>query len=107
MKNLSTFEEFLNESQLNESKKAKKLSIPSKMSTVINKIQKNDPWSRGKLFSEVIEKNWDDITGTAKSLQYQHELISALAKKDYMIELSKKLHLDIGHMLSTVIKNYF
>ena len=106
MKNLQTFEEFLNEN-LNEAKKTKKLSIPSKMTTVINKIEKANPWTNGKRIAEVFEKNWDDIIETSKSLQYQHEFINALAKKDYMIELSKKLVLDIGHMLGTITKNYF
>jgi hypothetical protein len=107
MKNLTTFEEFLNEAQLNEAKKAKKLSIPAKMTTVIKKIEKDNPWFSGKKISEVFEKNWDDIIETAKSLQYQHEFINALAKKDYMIELSKNMRLDIGHMLTTIMENYF
>lgn len=107
MKHIKTFESFLNEAELNEARGTKKLSIPAKMTTVTNKIKINNPWTSGQRIAEVFEKNWDDILDTAKSASYQYQFSDALAKKDYMIELSTTLHLDINHMLSTIILNYF
>ena len=107
MKHIKTFENFLNEAELNEATGTKKLSIPAKMTTVTNKIKKNNPWSRGEIIAEVFEKNWDDILDTAKSASYTNQFIDALAEKDYFIELSTDLRLNVYHMLSTIVLNYF
>ena len=102
MKNLNTFEEFVNEA-INEAK----TSIPSRVSTVVNKIKKGDPWSRGEKIANMIETNWDDIVATAKENPNRGNFMSALYKKDYVIALGKELVLAVDHLMGTIVKSYF
>jgi hypothetical protein len=102
MKNLHTFEEFVNEA-INEAR----TSIPSKVSTVVNKIKLADPWDRGEKIANMIETNWDDIVATAKENPDRGNFMSALYKKDYVIALCKELHLAVDHMMGRIVKSYF
>jgi hypothetical protein len=111
MKHIQTFESFLNENfeelELNEAAKLKKVSLPAKHSTVTNKILKTNPWKFGKEIADMVEQNWNDIINTAKNVQYQHQLVDELKKKDYIIEMAEKHSLDVGHFVQTGIANYF
>jgi hypothetical protein len=102
MKHIHTFESFLNES-INEAK----TSIPSKVSTVVNKIKLADPWSRGEKIANMIETNWDDIVATAKENPDSGKFMSELYKKDYVIALGKELYLAVDHLMGTIVKSYF
>jgi hypothetical protein len=106
MKNIHTFEEFVNEA-INEAKTSARTSIPSRVSTVVNKIKKGDPWSRGEKIANMIETNWDDIVATAKENPNRGNFMSALYKKDYVIALAKELYLAIDHFIGTIVKSYF
>ena len=102
MKNLSTFEEFLNEGH-----RPAKVKIPTNASTVIKKIQKENPFKRGKEISDMIEANWTDIIETAKGTEDQEILRGELSKKEYVIDLCKKLNLDDFYFVGQIMKNYF
>lgn len=105
MKHIQLFEEFVNEGINPRYKVINK--IPSRPSTVINKILKVNPWKRGTEIAETIEKNWSDIVDSAKDKQYQRELVDALVTKDYMIEMSDKYRLDIHYMVRNILDTFF
>ncbi len=102
MKHIHTFENFVNEA-INEAK----TSIPSRVSTVVNKIRKDNPWSRGEKIANMIETNWDDIVTTAKENPNRGNFMSALYQKDYVEALGKELHLAVDHLMGTIAKSYF
>ena len=102
MKHIQSFEDFVNES-INEAK----TSIPSKVSTVVNKIKKDNPWDRGEKIANMIETNWDDIVATAKENPDRGNFKTAIYKKDYVVALGKELYLAVDNLMGRIIKSYF
>jgi hypothetical protein len=105
MKHIKLYEEFVNEGINPYYKVINK--IPSKPSTVVNKILKVNPWKRGTEIAATIEKNYSDIVDSAKDKRYQRELVDVLVTKDYMIEMSKKYNLAIGFMVRSLLNTFF
>lgn len=95
------------ESEMNEGHRPAKVKIPTNASTVIKKIQKENPFKRGKEISDMIEANWSDIIETSKGTADQEIFRDELSKKEYVIDLCKKLNLDDFYFVGQIMKNYF
>jgi hypothetical protein len=95
------------ESEMNEGHRPAKVKIPTNASTVIKKIQKENPFKRGKEIADMIEENWSDIIETSKGTEDQRIFREELSKKEYVIDLCKKLNLDDFYFVGQIMKNYF
>jgi len=94
-------------SEMNEGHRPAKVKIPTNASTVIKKIQKENPFKRGKEIADMIEENWSDIIETSKGTANQEIFRDELSKKEYVIDLCKKLNLDDFYFVGQIMKNYF
>ena len=92
---------------VNEGHRPAKVKIPANVATVTKKIQKENPFKRGQEISDMIEANWADIIETAKNADDQEILRDELSKKEYVIDLCKKLNLDDFYFVGQIMKNYF
>jgi len=94
-------------SEMNEGHRPAKVKIPTNASTVIKKIQKENPFKRGKEIADMIEENWSDIIETSKGTANQEIFRDELSKKEYVIDLCDKLNLDDFYFVGQIMKNYF